>query len=182
VVVRHAYLAPLLADTWGVWGSTAIKLKICLATIGVFVRQEQSPRTPGRVLGPLKAAKPGGVLWVVTGHACLAPLLADAGGVWGAAATKLRFFVAKIGVFLRAEPTPLAPGHVTAPLHAAKPGGGLWVDAGHACLAPLLADTGGVWGAAATKLRFFWPQLGCSCARNQRRLYPGVHFSAPKRC
>jgi hypothetical protein len=72
---------------------------------------------------------------VVTGHACLAPLLADTGGVWGAAAIKLRFFLATIGVLFRAKLAPLAPGHIAAPLNAAKPGGGLWVDdAGHACL------------------------------------------------
>ena len=154
MVPGHASLAPLLADTGGVWGATASKLRFFLATIGVFLRAEPTPLAPGRVLGPLKAVKPGGGLWVVTGHACLARLLADTGGVWGATATMLRFFLATIGVFLRAEPTPLAPGRVLGPLRAVKPGGGLSVVPGHAYLAPLLADTGGVWGASATKLRF----------------------------
>ena len=71
----------------------------------------------------------------------LAPLLADAGGVWGAIFKKLRFFLATIGVFLRAEPTPHTPGHVLVPLTAGKPGSGLWVVPGHACLAL------GVWRA-----------------------------------
>jgi hypothetical protein len=143
----HACLAPLLADAGGVWGATATKLRFYLATIGVFVPAEPKPRTPGRVQGSLKAVKPGGGLWVVPGHACLARLLADTGGVWGATATKLRFFLATIGVFVRAAPTPLAQGRVLAPPSVPKPGGGLWVVPGHACLAPLLANAGGVRGA-----------------------------------
>ena len=48
----------------------------------------------------------------VSGHACLARLLADTGGVWEATATKLRFFLATIGVFVRQEPSPRTPGRV----------------------------------------------------------------------
>ena len=45
----HASLARLMADTGGVWGATATKLRFFMATIGVFVRVELTPRTPGRV-------------------------------------------------------------------------------------------------------------------------------------
>ena len=76
---------------------------------------------------------------MVSGHGCFAPLSASTEAIWVASATKLRFFLATTWVFLRAEPTPLSPGRVTAPLNAVKPGGGLWVAIGHACLPPPFA-------------------------------------------
>ena len=82
MVSSHACLARLLADTGGVWEATATKLRFFLATIGVFVRQEPSPRTPGRVFGPQYAVKPGGGLMVASGLACLARTSADAGAVF----------------------------------------------------------------------------------------------------
>ena len=87
-----------------------MKLRFFLATIDVFVRQEPSPRTPGRVLVPLNAVKPGGSLWVVLGHACMARLWAGSGRALGATAIKLRFYLAIIGVFVRQEPSPRTPG------------------------------------------------------------------------
>jgi hypothetical protein len=88
---------------------------------------------------------------VVPGHACLARLLADTGGVWGAAATNLRFYLAIIGVFLRAEPTPLDPGRVLAPLNAVKPGGGLWIGFKPCLAGSHFCRCGGC---------FFWPHKG----------------------
>jgi hypothetical protein len=108
----------LLADPGGVWEASATKVRFCLATIGAFGGEEPSPRTPGHVLVPLNALKPGGGLGVVSGHACLARLLADAGGVLGATAIKLRFYMATIGAFGGQEPSPRTPGHVLVPSNA----------------------------------------------------------------
>jgi hypothetical protein len=57
-------------------------------------------------------AKPGGGLGVVLSHAYLARLLADAGGVWEASATKPRFYLATFGAFggKGKEPSPRTPG------------------------------------------------------------------------
>ena len=169
----HACLARLLADAGGVWGATATKLRCYQATIGVFVRQEPSPPTPGRVLGSLTAVKPGVASGLVPGHACLARLLADTGGVWGATATKLRFYMATIGVFVRQEPSPRTLGRVLGSLTAVEAGGSLWAVSGHACLARLLADTGGVWGATATKLSCCLATIGVFVRQEPSPRTPG---------
>jgi hypothetical protein len=176
--VGHACLARLFADTGRVWGATAIKLRFYLAMIGAFVRQEPSPRTPGHALPPLNAVKPGGGLWVVPGYACLARLLADAGRVLVASVTKLRFYLAMIGAFVRQEPSPRTPGHVLTPLNAVKPVPGLWVVSGHAFLARLLADTGRVGGATATKLRFCLAMIRAYVRQEPRPRTPG-HVLTP---
>jgi len=103
---------------------------------------------------PLNALVPARALWVVSGHACLAHLLAHAGCVWGATDMQLRFCLAIIGTFVDQEPPPRVLGYVLAPLNALKPGEGLWVVFGHGCLSRLSASTWRVKGATAMQLRF----------------------------
>ena len=80
-------------------GATATKLRFCLAVIWAFVvRQEPPPRTPGHVLTPLNAVKPGPSVRVAPGHACLARLLADTGRVWGAMAGNWMWAYARVGL------------------------------------------------------------------------------------